>query len=323
MKAFIMQMTTDLKLTLKNIFLWITLAFLVVIIVVINFFLPKEDTSPHVTVVHYGLELPNCQEAGSIEELEDMVQQDDQLAGIYNSNGTLVVLSNHLSQKQSAIVLSTMLKPVNSRPVPYSYTSEVQTPPPFNKRMVPMMICLEAVMTGILLAGVLILTEKEYHITRAYRISPAGAVSYVLAKAILFSLAGMVYSVLIAVFTIGLDFHTGPFLLLSFLASALFTLLGMTASVFMQSLSTWLMLMAFLIGTNTIVIFAYILPAISLDFMKILPAYTIIFAYERTLFGSAQIAGAGFEVMAGWVICLFILCVICVRFRLLQPHKGE
>lgn len=208
-------------------------------------------------------------------------------------------------------------------PVAFSHSSEELEPPSFNKRMVPMMISLEAVMTGILLAGVLMLTEKERRITCAYRVSPAGALSYVLAKTVLFSAVGMLYSFLIAVFTVGFNFHMGPFLLLSFLASALFTLMGMAVSVFMQNLSTWLMLMAFLIGTNTIVLFAYIFPAVSMEFMKLLPAYTMIFAYERTMFGPAGLDGNGFGTLALWVAGLFVLCLACVRFRLLRPHKGE
>lgn len=323
MKAFLSQMATDGKLTLKNIFLWITIGFLIVIVVTVNFFLPKENITPPVRVAHFGMDLPEHTEAASIEELEAMVKQDATLVGVYKEDGELVVLTNNLSKKQAAAALTGILEQKAGVRVHYTHTAEILEPPPFNKRMVPMMISLEAVMTGILLAGVLMLTEKERRITRAYRVSPAGAVSYVLAKTILLSLVGMVYSFLIALFTVGLDFHVGPFLLLSFLASALFTLMGMAVTVFLQSLSTWLMLMAFLIGTNTIVLFAYIFPAISMDFMKVLPAYTMIFAYERTMFGAPGFAGGGFETMALWVAGLFILCLACVRFRLLRPHKGE
>lgn len=266
MKAFLTQMSTDGRLILRNIFLWITLGFLVLIIVVVNFLLPKE--------------------INRLPETDEIVQE-------------------------------------YSIPIQYTYTSEVQVPPPFNKRMVPLMISLEAVMTGILLAGVLILTEKERQLIRAYRVSPAGAFSYVSAKVVLFSLVGVVYSCLIAVFTVGFDFHIGPFLWLSFLASALFTLMGMAVSVFLRSLSTWLMIMAFLIGTNTLVLFAYIFPSGAMDIMKILPAYTMIFAYERTLFGVSGFADVGLETLTLWVAGLFILCLICVRFRLLRPYKGE
>lgn len=323
MRAFLTQMATDGRLTLKNIFLWITVGFLVLIVILVNFFLPKEVTTQPITVVHYGLELPGHREAGSLAELEEMVRQDDKLVGVYEAHGQLVVLVNHLSEKQAATALATILDDNKSTPIQYSQTSEATEPPPFNKRMVPMMISLEAVMTGILLVGVMILTEKERGITRAYRVSPAGTLGYVLAKTTLFSLVGMTYSFLIAVFTVGFNFHIGPFLLLSFLASALFTLMGMAVSVFLQSLSTWLMLMAFLIGTNTLVLFAYIFPAISMDFMKVLPAYTMIFAYERTMFGPAGFAGNGFGILAMWTLALFALCLLCVRFRLLRPHKGE
>ena len=83
------------------------------------------------------------------------------------------------------------------------------------------------------------------------------------------------------------------------------------------------MLMAALIGVNTLVLFAYSFPSISMDFMKVLPAYTMIFAYERTMFGPAGFFGNGFGVMALWMLGLFALCLFCVRFRLLRPHKGE
>lgn len=323
MSAFLTQMATDGKLTLKNIFLWITLGFLVLIVILVNFFLPKEVTTEPIVVAHYGLDLIDQREAGSIVELEEMVRQDDRLVGVYKEQGELVVLVNNLSEKQAATALSTVLDAESNPSVQYSHTSQIIEPAPFNKRMVPMMISLEAVMTGILLVGVMILTEKERRITRAYRISPSGTLSYVLSKTVLFSLVGMVYSFLIAVFTVGFQFHIGPFLLLSFLVSALFTLMGIAVSVFLQSISTWLMLMAFLIGTNTLVLFAYIFPAISMNFMKVLPAYTMIFAYERTMFGPAGFSGNGFEILTIWTLGLFALSLICVKFRLLRPHKGE
>ncbi len=316
-------MAADARLIIKNIFLWITVGFLVLIIITVNFFLPEETAVETVAVAHYGMGLPGLPKAESIEALTEMVRKDDKLIGIYETNGEVTALVNNLSEKQTRAGLSRFFEKENQVPVNYSYTSEVIEPAPFNKRMAPVMISLEAVMTGILLAGVIMLTEKERGITRAYRVSPPGAAGYVLSKTILFSLIGTAYSFLIALFTAGFDIHIGPFLLLSFIVSALFTLMGMTVSVFIKSISTWLMLMAFLIGINTVVLFAYIFPSVSMDFMKVLPAYPMIFAFERTMFGPAGYSGNGFGVLTLWTAGLFILCLICVHFRLLKPHKGE
>lgn len=323
MKTLLIQMTTDAKLIMKNIFLWITAGFLVLIIIVVNFFLPKETVAESIIIAHYGMEFSEGPEAGGVEELTEMVRKDGNMIGVYAKDDEVVVVVNNLSEKQARGAVSRIFERENGIPVNYSYTSQVIPPAPFHKRMVPMMISLEAVMTGILLAGIMMLTEKERRITSAYRVSPAGAVSYVMAKTILFSLIGMLYSFLIALFTVGMDIHVGPFLLLSFMVSALFTLMGMAVSVFLKSLGNWLLLMAFLIGTNTIVLFAYIFPAGSMDFMKVLPAYPMIFAFERTMFGPAGYAGNGFGVLALWTVGMFVLCLLCVRFRLLRPHRGE
>lgn len=106
MKAFLTQMATDGKLALKNIFLWITIGFLIIIVVSVNFFLPKESTARPLAVAHYGMDLPGRTEAGSIAELEEMVRADDKLIGVYEDGGELVVLTNHVSDKQAAAALA-------------------------------------------------------------------------------------------------------------------------------------------------------------------------------------------------------------------------
>ncbi len=323
MKTLFIQMAADGKLILNNIFFRITIGFLVLIILTVHFILPKGAANASVKIVQFGMGLVGLPEADSIVELEEFVRADENVIGVYEQNGELAVLVNNLSEKQARAALGQISPREDGVPIRFSHTSQITQPAPFHMRMVPMMISVEAVMTGILLAGVLTLNEKERMITRAYRVSPAGALSYVASKTVLFSLVGAAYSFLIAVFTVGFDIHIGPFLLLSFIVSALFTLMGMAVTVFLKSLTSWLLWMAFVIGTNTVVLFAYIFPSVPMDYMKLLPAYPMIFAYEWTMFGLGGYAGNGLEILALWAVALFAVCLMCVKFRLLRPHRGE
>lgn len=261
MKAILTMLQTDARLVRKNIFFWVTIGFLILIVVSVNFLLPS----------------------GTVET--------DAAAGF----------------------------PADALTI--TYLGPVSEPAPFNLRMVPLCICCEAVITGILLSGVLILSEKSEGIARAYRISPGTALEYVLAKTLLFSIIGSLYSLLIAVFTIGFTFNLLPFILLAFTASALFTLIGIAMTVFMRSVSNWLMVLAFVVGINMLAMFSYLFPAAAVDFLKILPAYPIFFAFDNILFGTQSLKGFG--TIALWTAASLLLCLGCVKYRLLRPHKGE
>ena len=205
--------------------------------------------------------------------------------------------------------------------VTVSLTESSITPPPFNKRCLPVFICFEAVVQGFLLAGVLMLNEKSVKIVRALQVAPVRAFHYWLAKILLFSAVGSLYALLMAVFTVGFRFPAIPFMLVSVLASAMFTMLGMITAVFFRSVNNWFMLASLILGINMLTMFAYIFPSLSLPFMRLIPSYPFIFIYEQILFGNIELTSDTFSIIV-WLTVLCIASIICVKGKFLRPQKG-
>lgn len=322
MRSILSLMLVDLKLVLKNIFFWVLLGMLIAIIIVVNFLLPQAITTTVPNVVTFGFETVEYQCAESIEQLKEMLEKDKNMVGVICENGEYTVLANNLSEKQAAAVTLPFLTPKEKiTEIQFSQTENTINPPPFNKRCLPVFICFEAVIQGFLLAGVLMLNEKSGKIVRALQVSPISATHYWIAKIFLFSCIGSFYALLMALFTVGLNFSIVPFVLLSMVASALFTMLGMITAVFFRSINNWFMLASLILGINMLTMFAYIFPSLTLPFMKVIPSYPFIFIYEQILFGHFKLT-IDVAAIIVWLIALCVTSIICIKNFFLRPQKG-
>ncbi|MEG6612641.1 hypothetical protein V6C42_07245 [Pseudoclostridium thermosuccinogenes] len=322
MRSIFYLVLVDLKLIFKNIFFWVLSGVLIAIILTVNFLLPRKITITSPDIVTYGFETAEYQCANSIEQLKEILKKDKNMVGVIRENGEYTILANNLSEKQAVAVTLPFLTPKEkAMEIQFSQTSKTMTPPPFNKRCLPVFICFEAVVQGFLLAGVLMLNEKSGKIVRALRVSPINAIHYWIAKILFSSLIGSMYALLMALFTVGLSFSVISFILVSVVASALFTMLGMITAVFFRSINNWFMLASLILGINMLTMFAYIFPTLTLPFMKAIPSYPFIFIYEQILFGSF---GLTFDAVAiaVWLFVLCITSIICIKNFFLQPQKG-
>lgn len=322
MKSILSLMLVDLKLVLKNIFFWVLVGMLIAIIIVVNFLLPHTLPTTSPKIVTYGFETAEYQCAESIEQLNELLEKDKNMVGVILENGEYTVLANNLSEKQAAAATLPFLTPKeNMTEIQFTQTENTATPPPFNKRCLPVFICFEAVIQGFLLAGVLMLNEKSGKIVRALQVSPISAVYYWIAKIFLFSIIGSFYALLMALFTVGFNFPVMPFILVSMVASALFTMLGMITAVFFRSINNWFMLASLILGVNMLTMFAYIFPSLTFPFMKVIPSYPFIFIYEQILFGSFKMTFDAAAIIV-WLIALCITSIICINNFFLRPQKG-
>lgn len=322
MRSIFSLILVDLKLIVKNIFFWVLLAMLIVIILVVNFLLPQTITTTSPNIVTYGFATAQYQCAESVEQLKEIVERDKNMVGVILENGEYTVLANNLSEKQAIAVTLPFLTPKeNITDIQFSQTEKTRTPPPFNKRCLPVFICFEAVIQGFLLAGVLMLNEKSGKIVRALQVSPISAVHYWIGKIFLFSSIGSFYALLMAWFTVGFSFPVIPFVIVSMGASALFTMLGMITAVFFRSINNWFMLASLILGINMLTMFAYIFPSLTLPFMKVIPSYSFIFIYEQILFGRFKLTFDAVAILI-WLIVLCVTSIICLRNFFLRPHKG-
>lgn len=322
MRSVLSLVMVDLKLILKNIFFWVLLGMLIGIILVVNFLLPEEMTIPTPKIVTYGIENSGYQRVDSLEELEALLAKDEEFIGIIYEKGEYTVIANHLKEQQATAVTLPFLSPKEQRTeIQFSQVANTITPPPFNKRSLPVFICFEAVAQGFLLAGVLMLNEKSSRVLRALQASPITAFSYWIGKILLFSFIGTLYALLMALFTVGLSFPIIPFLLVSVVASGLFTMLGMITAVFFRSINNWFMFASFVLGFNMLTMFAYVFPSLTLPFMKWIPSYPFIFIYEQILFGRLRFT-ADTITMILWLVVLGIGSITCIKNFFLRPQRG-
>lgn len=322
MKSVLSLMTVDLKMVLKNIFFWVLVGMLIVIVLVVNFLLPQKIETNSPDIVTYGFEATGYKQAGNIDELKELVAENKNIVGVILENERFTVLANHYSEKQAAaVVLPFSDRNTGTTQVLISQTGNTVNPPPFNKRCLPVFICFEAVVQGFLLAGVLMLNEKSGKIVRALQISPLHTFHYWLAKILLFSVIGSLYALFMAVFTVGLSFSVIPFILVSMLASAIFTMIGIITAVFFRSLNNWFMLASLILGINMLTMFAYIFPSLSLPFMRLIPSYPFIFIFEQILFGSLKLTSEAVSIIV-WLSVLSVASLICIKNKFLRPQKG-
>jgi hypothetical protein len=173
--------------------------------------------------------------------------------------------------------------------------------------MTPVFICFEALIIGFILGGALMLSEKEEGTVRAFRIAPLGVDRYLVSKTVLFSLIAVVYALLMAFFCVGLNFSVLCFILLSFFGSAIFSLIGLAFTTFFKDISSWFFSMALLLSVNMLPAVSYSEPSFSPFWIKIIPSYSMIFAYKNILLGTGAIPLSTVFNVAGWCIGAYLI----------------
>jgi hypothetical protein len=201
-------------------------------------------------------------------------------------------------------------------------------PTPLNLRMVPLIMVLEVVLLGFLFAAVMMFQEKQEGTIRAYRVSPGGAVNYVLSKLALFVLLSLAYGVPVLVVAAILmpavlapDY--GLTLLLVVLSSALMTLFSMAIAVFYRNLSEWVFVGMAVLIVNSVPMISYGMPSFAPTWLTYIPSYPSMFAMRDLLFH-----GAGWADIQGVVLYLGVLTLAgfaaayaAVRYRLLKEGR--
>jgi len=322
MKGLLALIIQDFKRLLTNALFWVITASLVVIILVINFALPQRVTQEQYRLVtnHATLTGELATVADSEDEIRQAVEAGNTIGLMRKADGSITVFHPQLSAKTVHALMVTI---ANATPVHVQVESihEGGRIVPFNKRMTPIFICFEALVIGFILGGALMLSEKEEGTFRALRVSPMGVDRYILSKTVLFSLIAVLYALLMAWFSVGFDFPALGFILLSFFGAAIFSLLGLAFTTLFKDLSSWFFSMAFVLSINMLPVMAYMEPTFSPLWIRVIPSYTIIFAYESILFGAEGITVAATLTLAGWCIGAYALSRAAVGASLLARGR--
>jgi hypothetical protein len=313
----------DFKRLLANALFWVITATLVLIIILINFALPENISgeSYHIFSYHTDYYADKTTTVNSEEELRQAVKENGTIGLLGNDDGSITVLNSGLSEKTVRAMMTVLHDPSDTY-VEVERLNNNNRAIPFNKRMTPVFICFEALIIGFILGGALMLSEKEEGTIRAMRIAPIGADKYLISKTVLFSIIAVLYALLMAFFCIGLNFAIFHFVLLSFFGASIFSLIGLAFTTLFRDMSSWFFSMALLLSVNMLPVVAYSDASFSPLWLRMIPSYSLIFAYENILFGMGRsLLPTVFTVM-GWCIGAYVISRFMVgRYFLSQGRR--
>ncbi|KGE73328.1 ABC transporter permease [Spirochaeta lutea] len=171
---------------------------------------------------------------------------------------------------------------------PVTYLRPQSEPIPLNLSGVPIFLAFEVGILGFLLVAVFIFQEKQEGTIRAYRVTPGGLWPYILSKALVFTLLGLVYGFGVVVLGFGGDFNAPGLLGLIVYGSMFMTLFGLGFSAWFRNLSHWFFPGLALLILNMLPFFSYIYPVFNPSWIQVIPSYNLVYALREVLFPSGD-----------------------------------
>lgn len=319
MKSILYSCVQDGKRLFTNALFWVLSATLVVIVLVVDFALPKQTAEEDYRLVtyHAPAAFSEGEPMASMDLLREAVRNGGTIGVSFDESEVTIVHSGYSDQTLNAVALA--LYGVEPLTVQTQRLLENAREIPQNLRSTPIFVCFEALMVGFILGGALMLAEKQDGTIRAIRVSPMDPVRYILSKTILFSVIGTIYATLIVIPTIGFSIRWGEFLLLSFVGTAVFTWIGLAFTSPFHAMSGWFFSMVLLLSVNMLPAIGYSSPAFSPFWMKWIPSYPLLTAYGSAMFGNSSDKVYLVLSIAVWGAISFILALYAVQKR----HFGE
>ena len=308
----------DMKRLLTNALFWVLTGTLAVIVLVVDLALPKEAAQQSFRFFIYNAPAGFAagEAVGSPDALSQAVREGDAIGVSFGAGGMTIVHPGYSEQTLNAMALE--LSGVQAAPVASISLDETAKEVPFHLTSTPIFICFEALMVGFILGGALMLSEKQDGTVLVLCVSPLSTATYIVSKTLLFSLIGTIYASLICVLTVGFSIHWGLFLLLSFVGTAIFTLIGLAYTTPFHDMSGWFFSMVVLLSVNMLPVISYASPAFTPLWMKLIPSYPILMAYRSALFGGALDLRYTIVAMAVWSVASFLLAQVFVWKRHLR-----
>jgi hypothetical protein len=235
-----------------------------------------------------------------------------------------VVAEQNIGLLEASLEYATaQLRGEPARGIPIEYIYPPAAPPPLNLKGVPVMVVFEVVLLGFFIAAVLMFQEKQEGTLSAYRVTPGGAMQYILSKTSLFIVLSLAYGLPILLVGFGWEVNYALLLLLVVLSSALMTLFSLAVAVFFRNLSEWFFVGVGILVINSLPMMSYALPSFSPTWITWIPSYPAVFATRDVLF-----SGAGLDRIAPTLLYLFALTLLAlaasyaaVRYKLLKEGR--
>jgi ABC-type Na+ efflux pump permease subunit len=189
-----------------------------------------------------------------------------------------------------------------------------------NKSFVPLIILNEPVMLGFIFLATLIFMEKEENTIKAYLVSPLRVSEYLLSKIIVMVVLGLISTILITVFTVGVNINWIMLLAIVIAGSTFGATAAMFIAGFFDNLSKAMIWIISISLVFTIPMVAYFVPSFSPWFITVLPTYDLMFAIREAIYpvGNPQIFYQSFMTLIVISGVLYLMCIVLYQKSMLK-----
>lgn len=326
----------NLLLSFRNSLVWVLFGTLILMIVLVQFFMPKEYS---ISQAYYVLDNTVNKTIESVLDksqntnvyfVKDQASLEDSIKSGNNTIGILfdgtaenpeITLSyqGKIGQQNLNVIKSYIGGLVSSAAgKPAKNGAEVRflrgqnEPVPKNLTFVSVLMVFEVLILGFLLVAVFLFQEKSDGSIRAYRVTPGGTFAYISAKTLAFLLIGLVYGGVLTVLTMGFHVNYLELLMVTVFGFLLYTLIGMIIAAFFNNISEWFFIGIAVLFINMAPVFSHEFPAFSPGWITWFPSYSVLLCYDEIFFPSGKsllspIAVLVIETFVAYVVCHFVI----------------
>lgn len=327
----------DLTILMRNNFHLIVIGLAVIMVLLVNFVIPTQvkitpkeiffDKTNNNVVQDYLLknEVPKNRFVDSEEKLYERLNQDSNTLGVIingNPNDTSFTIIGQGNENNEAFnLLSAAMANVIDRiknnqndNINIQYLRSQQDNIAFNQKLIPLIIFTEVILLGFLLVAVIVFQEKEEGGIKAFRVSPANTIVYILSKLSANLILAYLYLLIVLLFTLGFNLNYLNIFVLTTLGSIFMTLLGLSISVFFKNLEEFIFVALIVLSILALPMMTYLTPSFSPSFFRFLPSYPVLFGLRELLFPSGKssilfnlniilvLEGIGMFIIATWSV---------------------
>lgn len=312
-KKLTVQIKKELVLTARNFFTWLLAVMIIIMMIVVNFLIPKEfDTGERVFYADLSEEglfqrafemrdLPSEYIFDSKTSLMEAVENDPSSFGVIiegagSSPKFTIVHRGNIKEQKIRIISATLENFLLNLQGNFVETNDFEVillkghgeAIPRNLESVPALLSFEVLVLGFFMIAVFVFQEKSEGSIRAYRISPGGLHLYILSKTLAFMVVGLIYGIFFVLTTVGIPAKPLDFLLITLLGTMVYTLIGFILGILFNNLSEWFFVGTVLLVINMSPIISYTFPTFASGGIAWLPSYHIIFGYKEILFPTGR-----------------------------------
>lgn len=287
-----------------NYFFYVTLIIVVLFVVAVNFVIPETlEIEPKAYITfeldETSTDTPNVFASDELIPVESRNVLYDKMKDNFNSIGIVFknneieyVLQGYESNKiKNILALETkFLFGQYSENIDITSTklSTGTRYTPFNHLIIPLFLVMEPALLGLFLIATMVFSEKEEGTLRAYTTIPSSFEAFFISKEIILIALGMLSLLIATLFTVGFDAHYGYLILLTITGSLMGSGIGLLIASFFDNITksmVWIIAVSIIL---TLPFASYLMPSFAPPIIKVIPVYSMLFAFKEALFFSGN-----------------------------------